>query len=76
MFSLGAKGEKKELTFDVARCFGETEEGICMVRNECLRFTERDTAQRLALFLKPSVETVFKLKIDMLLRVANQTANG
>lgn len=57
------------LPFDVARCLGETEEGICKVRSECRRYTERDTGHRLTLFFEPPIDgcldTGCELKIGL-----------
>lgn len=29
------------LNWDIARCTGDNEAGICKIRSECLRYTER-----------------------------------
>lgn len=68
------------LPFDVARYLGETEEGICKVRSECRRYTERETAHRLTLFFEPPIdgclETGCELKIDLFVDANNMVPNA
>lgn len=44
------------LPWDVARCTGSRPDGVCRVRSDCRRFTERENAGRLTLHFEAPVD--------------------